>query len=382
MLKQGRLIAASLTVLLALSLGWVLHGMEREGTSGPAPGTRTATALFEPVTEAQRKAVVRGLEFLVQNQDPHKGFFRPLYEDGQKARVAVTALACLSLLANGNTDGRGPYAEGVSRGIRYLMRTADLQSVDELRGYIATPGDDISRMHGHGYATLALAEAYGMFGENPRAAGSDYSGARLRQHLTAAVRLIERSQTRQGGWGYHPESSGDHEGSITVCQLQALRSARNAGITVNPITIKRATEYLKLSQEPDGSFAYSLQDRRSSYALTAAAISTLHARGIYDSKELRAGMDYMLRRFERFLARPAYFYYGAFYAGQSMYHSSNPSHFEQWFTTIRAELLRTQMPDGSWTTVDDTEEFGRTYCTAMATLILQLPYGYLPIFQK
>jgi hypothetical protein len=64
----------------------------------------------------------------------------------------------------------------------------------------------VSRMHGHGFATLALAEAYGMAPRNER----------LKQALTAAVGVIERSQSPEGGWYYFPHPV-NHEGSVTVC---------------------------------------------------------------------------------------------------------------------------------------------------------------------
>jgi hypothetical protein len=37
-----------------------------------------------------------------------------------------------------------------------------------------------------------------------------------------------------------------------------------------------------------------------------------------------------------------------------------------------------QSPDGSW----NGDGVGTTYGTAMGCVILQLPYGYLPIYQR
>ncbi len=339
------------------------------------------TRAFRAITAEQRRAIDRGIAYLIEQQDPHKGFFDP-HIDGQDGRVAITALACLALMANGTSGNRGPHAEALANGLRYLMRTCD-RADGPLQGYMSTPGDSKSKMHGHGYAALALAEANGMLGESPEARATDFSGAELRTCLTHAIRLIERSQTSAGGWGYEPDRTGDHEGSITVCQLQALRSANNVGITANHVTIRRATEYLHKSQEPDGSFAYSLHDRRSSYALTAAAVSSLHARGIYDSPEVRRGMDYLERSFDDFMspAREGFFYYGAFYAAQAMYHAQDIRKFETWFESVRAHLLRIQAEDGSWPRQDE-QDHAATYRTAMAVLILEVPYGFLPLFQR
>ena len=91
---------------------------------------------------------------------------------------------------------------------------------------------------------------------------------------------------------------------------------------------------------------------------------------------------YLQRNFEGFLRDREWFYYGAFYAAQAMWHESDPRQFERWFTSVRNELLRVQASDGSWPRLNELEKFGPAYNTALATLILQLPYGYLPIFQR
>jgi hypothetical protein len=349
--------------------------------SGDERGRGADRAVFREITEDQREAVRRGLEYLVAQQDPHKGFFKPHLQE-QRGRIAITALACLSLMANGNSDGRGRYGEHLGKGIRYLMRNTKRAPGDKLDGYISTPGDDLSRMHGHGFATLALAEAYGMYGENPEARAGSFSGTELKECIQAAIGLIERTQSSEGGWYYHPDYSGSHEGSITICELQALRSAHKAGFDVDRKTIRAAEQYLRDSQKPDGSFRYTLRDPRSSYALTGAAISTFHALGLYDTPEIRRGMDYLERNFEQFLYRSNYFYYAAFYAGQAMFHSRISNHWEEWFARVREHLLARQRSDGSWGMMQPSEDHGPTYATAMATLVLQIPYRYLPIYQR
>jgi len=379
-IERRTLAAAILAGIGFVTTPIAFAALEREGDRDDADttGAKPRPTAFAAVTSEQRAAVRRGLDYLVSVQDPHKGFVRPQIE-GQDGRVAITALAALAMMANGAAEDRGPYAEPLGKAIRYLIRTSQTQD-DKQNGYLSTPGDTKSKMHGHGYAALALAEAYGMFGTGDDAGA--FSSGVLRDTLVRAVRLTERAQTSRGGWGYLPDPMGNHEGSITVCQLQALRSAKTAGISVSPLTIRRATRYLHLSQEPDGSFAYSLHERHSTYSLTAAAVSTLHARGIYDSEEVRQGMDYLDRNFAGFLRDRLWFYYGSFYAAQAMWHDADPRRFERWFAKMREEILRLQAADGSWPIQNDIEKYGPAYTTAMATLVLQLPYGYLPIFQR
>ena len=73
-------------------------------------------------------------------------------------------------------------------------------------------------MYGHGFATLFLAEVYGM-----------HPDPDLRQKLVKAVKLIINTQNDEGGWRYQPERR-EADISVTICQVMALRAARNAGI--------------------------------------------------------------------------------------------------------------------------------------------------------
>ena len=52
-----------------------------------------------------------------------------------------------------------------------MLNLADMAPGSDERGYIASQGDKVSRTHGHGFATLAIAQAYGM-----SARGSERTG--------------------------------------------------------------------------------------------------------------------------------------------------------------------------------------------------------------
>ena len=97
-------------------------------------------------------------------------------------------------------------------------------------------------MYGHGFATLFLAEVYGM-----------YSDPTIREKLTRAVELIINTQNDEGGWRYDPKRN-EADISVTICQVMALRAARNAGVFVSNETIDACVDYVKRSQNPDGGF--------------------------------------------------------------------------------------------------------------------------------
>ena len=72
-----------------------------------------------------------------------------------------------------------------------------------------------------------------------------------------------------------------------------------------------------------------------------------------------------------------HYFYTHFYMAQAMYQRGGKD-WEGYYPKIRDRLLSMQAPDGSW----NGDAVGTTYGTAIATVILQLPYGYLPISQK
>jgi len=305
-----------------------------------------------PGPVAIQKAVGRGLAYLhsSQNKDGSWG-------SGRYSRhVGITGLGAMAMMSQGNLPGRGKYGDDVRRAVSFLVK-----SVNPHTGFIGHGSN--ARMYGHGFAALALAEAYGM-----------EQNEGLRGKLKKAVRLIIRAQKPDGGWRYDPNPMGRSDLSVTVCQVMALRAARNAGIKVAKDVIDRAIEYVKKSANPDGSFRYMLSSGSGkSYALTGAGLTTLFGAGKYDTPEIKAGVAYLKN------ASPAnfsHYYYGHYYAAQAMYQAGGDN-WKQWHAKITAELLRKQNPDGSW-----GGEIGNEYCTAMACIILQIDNCYLPIFQR
>jgi hypothetical protein len=277
--------------------------------------------------------------------------------------------------------------------IDYLVAHTELDAKSERRGFIEKKGDALSRMHGHGFATLALAQAYSMSPRSPR-------GARIERALRAAIERIEGSQGVEGGWYYEPTKSLQHEGSITICMVQALRAAHNAGLKVDSTTIARAVDYVGRSQNKDGSFRYALGDPESTIALTAAAIATLNATGTYEGPRIDEAYAWLFRAlaaresahsFDRnplSAGEPASnaareqrtycYFYERLYLAQALWQNADRRVFDDWSAKERARVLTQQHSDGSW----HDERFGDTYATAMNCLFLALPEGMLPIFQR
>lgn len=312
------------------------------------------------ITPETQTAINNGLAYLAARQHADGSFGSgSMY----RRNVAVTALAGMAFLSAGHTPGRGRYGENVQRAVDFLIASA------EPSGYIIR-ADSAAHgpMYGHGFATLFLAEVYGMTADD-----------KVRVVLKSAVQLIVNSQNKEGGWRYDPDGR-DADISVTVCQIMALRAARNSGIAVPKQTIDRCVEYVRRSQNVDGGFRYqSMQSPKSAFPRSAAAVVALYSAGIYEGPELDRGLQYLQRAIPDgdLLRYEPHYYYGHYYAVQAMWHAGGKFWFS-WYPSIRDELVTRQLPDGSWPDSLVNNEYG----TAMACLVLQMPNNYLPIFQR
>ena len=343
-------------------IGLFLIGFTNSALAQATPSKRnfeaTASEFVSPETQ---KSIDRGLAYLAIRQHPDGSFGSG---STYKRNVAVTALAGMAFLSAGHTPGRGQYGKHVDQSIEFLLSCA------KPSGYIVREDSTgHGPMYGHGFATLFLAEVYGM---TPR--------KDVREALKAAVQLIVNSQSREGGWRYDPDGK-DADVSVTVCQMMALRAARNSGIAVPKTTVDQCVEYVKKCQNnADGGFRYQLNMRpQSDFPRSAAGVVTLYSAGLTEGRELERGLAYLMRFPPRgdLLRYDAHYFYGQYYAVQAMWHAGD-EYWKQWYPAIRDELMVRQLPDGSWSDSLVNSE----YATAMACLILQMPNNYLPIFQR
>ncbi len=388
----------------ALLLALLAPVARAQDDGGPRVRPPPAPAGGAEITTESVIAVERALAWLAVHQEPDGswrgdvGFkLNQNYELTARSQphVGVTALAGLAFLAAGHSPGRGAYGDVLSRATGFVLR-----HVTDT-GYIT--GHE-TRMYSHAFATLFLAEVYGMA-----------DNAEVHARLQQAVDFIVDNQNEEGGWRYVPKAV-ESDMSVTVCQLNALRAARNVGLRVPRGTIDAARRYVALSyvregessygrfmQHDDyyrlgrGSFRYqALPDSRtrSSFALTAAGIAALHNAGDYGRElqsevlpgvtlDLQASIDFLLDHVDLVSGRSPYtfhyfYWYGHYYATQALYVIGGPA-WSSYYPRIRDEIVAGQQPDGSF---PNRIGPGPAFSTAVGALILSLPYGYLPIFQR
>lgn len=302
-----------------------------------------------PVDPRTEESVRRGLDYLVRTQDEDGSW------PGSYGRIpGVVGLCALAFMAYGEEPAGGEYGRTLERAISYIVEN------QRTKGVLSTGG---SPMYSHGFATLALAEAYGM-----------HPDKKVGKALKKAVDLIVNAQNAMGGWRY---SIGSQDADITVTgsQMMALRAAQNAGIEVPDKVIKKGTEYIKSCVCVDGGFSYQAGQRSGSgVARTGIAVTVLSLCGEYKSEEMKRGVEYLRYRA---MERENYLYYGVYYCSQAMFQAGG-RYWKDWNEQATQILIARQGGDGSWS----GSTGGVESCTAMALLALEVNWKLLPIYQR
>ena len=344
-----------LTQTIASSIALASVAAAPRKVEDPKLSDRPNQVTGDEITPAQQKAVAQGLAYLAARQRP----------DGSFGSSGITALAGIAFMSAGNLPGRGQYGAQVEKCLQFVMQST------QQSGLIANDNTH-GPMYGHGFATLFLAEVYGMS-----------SDENVKETLKKAVRLLERTQNPEGGWRYQPVPF-DADISVTIAEIMALRAARDAGIKVEKEIIEKAIGYVRKCQNPDGGFNYTTSGGGSGFARSAAGVAALYYAGVFEGNDLKNGLKF-LHQFS--LGRgggggagmhggeDTYFFYGNYYACQAMFLAGG-DYWTTYYPRVRERLLQRQnKASGSW-----TGEAGEDYATAMGLIILQMPNRYLPVF--
>ena len=313
----------------------------------------------DELNDRQKLAVERGLAWLAARQANDASFTATGH--GYTNHSGITALAGIAFMQAGNLPGRGKYGKEVQNCLDFVLGSCTES------GLIAS---DMTQgpMYGHGFATLFLAEIYGMTGDEA-----------VKEKLQKAVKLIQKTQNCEGGWRYQPVPY-DADISVTICQVMALRAARDAGIKVEKETIDNSIKYVLNCQNPDGGFSYMARGGgggNSGFPRSAAGVAALYYAGVFEGKNLERGLNY-LRQFTPGPSRnnngEGHYFYGHYYAVQAMFLAGG-DYWANWYPGIRDELITNQRAGGEW-----DGDFNTDYATAMALIVLQMPNRYLPVY--
>lgn len=314
-----------------------------------APVTRGADLLAyhgDPIIPDVETVYLKGLNFLVKTQSDDGTW------EGQYGREpGIVGLAVLAMLAHGDDPNFGPYSKTIRKSLGFILGSANSQN-----GYIG------SSMYNHGFATLALAEAYGSVDE-----------PRLGPALKKAVDLIISAQARNGmgGWRYSPESM-DSDTTVSGAQMVALYAAMNAGIPVPEKVIKKGLQFYRQCQGGDGGFGYTDASGTSG---PRSAIGTLIL-ALSKQKETTEFKSAFRALQQVSTHAEGYGYYYEYYAAQAFFHG-NMDAWRTWNEINLKTLKGAQGADGSW-----QGNYGGIFSTSAALLSLAVNYRFLPIYER
>lgn len=349
------------------------------GLSGRSLVTKSKLLEQEGGNESSEKAVLTSLKWLAAHQMPNGSWnfnhatcptcLGQCRNTGTMvdAHNAATALALLPFLGGGNTHKTGRYKSTVQGGLSYLISH---MRISPQGGALNEPGS--GQMYSHGLAAVALCEAYALTHDKE-----------LLGPAQLALNFISYAQDPVGGgWRYEPHQAGDT--SMVGWQLMALKSGYMANLRIPPLTIRRAYGYLDGVQSNEGSsYGYSKAGTGSEATTAIGLLCRMYLGWKKDNPALERGV----KALSNSGPAGANMYYN-YYATQVMRHWEGEE-WANWNRQMRDQLVHAQAKqgheEGSWFTGSGdmgAATGGRLYCTAMATMILEVYYRHLPLYRS
>ena len=293
---------------------------------------------------------LKGLEYLVSAQNENGS-----WEGNYGSQPGVIGLCLIAMLAHGDDPNTGKYAIPIKKSLNFILNSAQPEN-----GYLG------KTMYNHGFATLALAESYGMIHDK-----------RIGPALKKAVKLILTAQANnsRGAWRYTPTSK-DADTTVSGALMVALFAAANAGIEVPESAFKKAYDFYLFCQAPDGGFGYTTASG-SNLPRTAIGVVVYSLGNRKKTPVYSKAFEYLYSRVSDGEVPTSYYYYYLYYAAQAFFHNSNHDKWKKWNQMNIQTLKSLQTQDGSW-----SGNLGPVFSTSAALLSLALNYRFLPIYER
>lgn len=316
----------------------------------------------ETVPRDVREMYDRGLQYLVDKQSDDGDW------PGSQRGPGVTGLCVMAMLASGEDPNFGIYSGPIRKGLRSLIRTQNSAT-----GYLGPS------MYHHGFAMLALAEAYGAVDERnlwPTGGGANQRSIGAALELAVRAAITSQKKNSFGGWRYSPDST-DADTSVSGAVLVGLLAARNAGMEAPDKSIDRAIAYYKSMTSDSGQVAYSGGMGGFDNSLARVSIATL----VYavarrtELPQYKASLSFLTENLEQ-QDGGHYLEYTRYYQAQALFQGDVDA-WEKWNKRLIEQLKQAQQPDGSF-----PGQFGPELGTSMSLLALALNYRFLPIYER
>lgn len=311
-----------------------------------------------------REMYDRGLQYLAKTQSEQGNWPEGMHGAG------TTGLSLMVFLASGEDPNFGRYRNQVRRALRSI-----LSSQDSHTGFLSG-NDGHSIMYQHGFAMLALAEAYGAVDERDLWRAGEGSHPSIGAALELAVRAAVTSQKKNplGAWRYSPDGR-DADTSVSGAVLVGLLAARNAGIEVPDASIDKAIAYYQSMTSNTGQVAYSgvggYDDSLARVSIASLVYSLARRR---DLPQYQATLKFLTERLDQ---QPSMWpEYARYYQAQALF-QGNVEAWDKWNKLLIRQLKASQQEDGSF-----SGDMGQSFSTSMSLLALALNYRLLPIYER
>ena len=346
--KSGRQVFSGFRFACVIQFACLFAGL----VALPASAQYPTAQLGEAVPRDVREIYEKGLKYLAASQADDGS-----WPEGSHSGPGVTGMAVMTFLASGEDPNFGIYSGNIRRGLRNIVKTQDA----EMGIFGGTLGH--TSMYNHGFAMLALAEAYGAVDESalwsrsdPNRSGDEADSGRtggqslnqsLGQSLELAVRGAVTSQKKNkfGGWRYGPDAK-DADTSVSGAVMVGLLAARNAGIEVPDEAIDRGVAYFKSMTSPLGHVAYSglggFDNSVTRISIGSLVYSVARRKDMPEFKSTLASLTTRLEQPPGHSLR-----YGQYYQAQALFQGDVEA-WGKWNRQLIRELKEAQQEDGSF----------------------------------
>jgi hypothetical protein len=363
------------------------------GFSGRGSGMKSLMLQEAGGNDASEAAVGKALEWLAQRQqkdgtwnfDHRRGPKAGRGDSPGDAVIAVngaTAIALLPFLGAGITHKEGKYKQTVQQGLLALGRR---MKRERFGGSFHEPEGS---MYSHGLASIVLCEAYGMTNDKT-----------LIPFAQQSLNFIVYAQDPAGGgWRYNPREPGDT--SVVGWQLMALKSGRMAFLQAPDSTFTNANRFLDFVADKDGALygydqAYKVDNPEtatifegngSPSTVAVGALCRMYLGAKKDDPKIVKSVEWIANIGPQISGADGNMYFN-YYATQVM-RQYGGDHWKNWNVKMRDALVQSQQKEGieagSWFFRGElgSEKGGRLYSTAMSTMVLEVYYRHMPLYQS
>ena len=343
---------------------WMLAALLLFVAPAATPAQPPTRATGEVVPRDVREMYDRGLQYLASSQSENG-----TWTGGADTGPGGTGIALMAFLASGEDPNFGLYSTQVRRALRSIVGGQDAQT-GFLGGQDAQTGiAGRASMYHHGFAMLALAEAYGAVDE--RTVWPDGKAPRtIGQALELAVRAAVTSQKTNpfGGWRYSP-TARDADTSVSGAVAVGLLAARNAGIEVPDESVDKAVAYYTTMTSAGGDVAYAgIGAMGDSVARTSIAALVYALARRRDLPQFKATLGNLTGNLEQ--TSMSYLEYARYYQAQALFQGDVEA-WEKWNKLLVRQLKQAQNPDGSF-----RGQYGPAFSTSICLRIS--PSLFLP----